>query len=45
LTVVLAAILKLELKVIVVTPESTEPDPPTVVVSPAPMFPSLLSSW
>jgi hypothetical protein len=45
LTVVLAAILKLELKVIVITPESTEPEPPTVVVSPASMIPSLLSSW
>jgi hypothetical protein len=45
LTVVPAVIVKLELKVIVVTPEFTEPEPPTVVVSPVPMFPSLLSSW
>jgi hypothetical protein len=45
LTVASAAILKLELKVIVVTPEFTEPAPPTVVVSPASMVPSLLSSW
>jgi hypothetical protein len=45
LIVALAAILKLELKVIVVTPEFTDPEPPTVVVSPASMIPSLLSSW